>query len=161
MMNLNIRRGALSMPVLNLAAAAALLLAVTALPGAQPARAQASCQAEFAALNKKLEGHVAALNALQKGKKKQMDAAAACPRLRNLSGAERALLAYMKKEQSWCNIPDELIQKFSERAANTARIAGQACKVAAQQAQMRRQAEQGGGGGPQVDNRPKLPTGPL
>ena len=160
MMKLNFRRHALSMPALNLAAGAALLLGVSILPGVQPARAQASCQNDFAALNKKLEAHVASLNALQKGKKKQLDAAAACPRLRNLSGAERQLLAYMKKEQSWCNIPDELIQKFSERAANTSRIAGQACKVAAQQAQMKRQAEQGGGG-PAVDNRPKLPTGPL
>lgn len=136
-------------------------LFVVAAPSA--AFAQASCQNDFAALNAKLEKQVASLNALTGGgKKKQLDPSAACPRLRSLSATERELLAYMKKEQSWCGIPDDLIQKFTERANNTSRIAGQACKAAQQQAQMRRQAEQGGpAGAAAAAQRPRLPAGPL
>ena len=154
-------KSSLAMPALNLAAASAFVACLWAVQAPAPAMAQsASCQTEFANLNKKLEGHVASLNALRGGKKKQLDAGAACPRLRNLAAAERQLLAYMKKEQSWCGIPDELIQKFTERSNNTARIAGQACKAAAMQKQMIRQQEQQAAG-PAPDARPKLPTGPL
>lgn len=130
-----------------------------AFPGGAFAQS-ASCQNDFAALNAKLEKQVASLNALTAGgKKKQLDPSAACPRLRSLSATERELLAYMKKEQSWCGIPDDLIQKFTERADNTSRIAGQACKAAQQQAQMRKQAEQGGPAA--AAQRPRLPAGPL
>lgn len=152
---------ALLMPAVNLAAGAALLAGVWFTSAPQPVYAQAaSCQAEFASLNKKLEGQIASLNSLTKGKKKQLDPAAACPRLRSLAATERQLLAYMKKEKSWCGIPDDLIQKFTERSNNTARITGQACKAAAMQAQMRRQAEQQAASGP-AEQRQRLPAGPL
>ncbi len=145
------------MPVLNLSAAAAFGAGLWIFSVTGPALAQsAACQADFANLNKKLEAQVESLNALSQGKKKQLDAGAACPRLRNLAAVERELLAYMKKEQSWCGIPDDLIEKFTERAANTNRIAGQACKAAAMQKQ---QGEQASGAAP--DQRPKLPAGPL
>ncbi len=140
--------------------AAAGLLCTVAMQAA-PARAQSSCENDFSAINKKLEGQVAALNALTKGKRKQVDPGAACPRLRNLSATERELLAYMKKNQSWCSIPEEVISKFTERAANTSRVAGQACKAAAMQAKMRKQAAQQSRGGGAPDPRPRMPTGPL
>lgn len=154
-------RSSYLMPALNLAAAAALIAVLGVFSGPSPVLAQsASCQSDFAALNKKLEGQVAALNALSGGKKKQLDPGAACPRLRNLAATERELLAYMKKEKSWCGIPDDLIEKFTERASNTSRIAGQACKAASMQSQMRKQAAQQAAG-PAPDQRPKLPAGPL
>lgn len=155
------RKTALAMPAFNIAAAALFGLGLWAASAMGPAKAQsASCQSDFQALNKKLETQVAALNALSKGKGKQIDPSAACPRLRNLAATERELLAYMKKEKAWCNIPDDIIEAITKRSANSARIAGQACKAASMQQQMRKQAQQGAQqGGP--DPRPKLPSGPL
>lgn len=151
---------AVLMPAINLCAALALGVSLWALYPAASATAQSSsCQNDFAVLNKKLEAQVAALNALQKGKNKQIDPAAACPRLRNLAATERELLAYVKKEKAWCSIPDDVIETIAKRADNTSRIAGQACKAAAAQAQMRRQAQQGAQSAP--DQRPRLPSGPL
>ncbi len=156
-----IRRAASTMPGVNLVAGVLAIAAICGISAIAPASAQsASCQNDFAELNKKLEGKIASLNALSKGKKKQLDPAAACPRLRDLAGTERQLLAYMKKEQSWCGIPDDLIQKFTERANNTARISGQACRAASMQSQMRKQAQQQAAQ-PVADQRPKLPSGPL
>ncbi len=154
------RKAALAMPAFNIVAAAIFGLGLWTISVSRPAKAQSSsCQNDFQALNKKLEGQVAALNALQKGKNKQMDPAAACPRLRNLAATERELLAFMKKEKAWCNIPDDIIETVAKRAEGTTRVAGQACKAASMQQQMRRQAQQGAQAGP--DPRPKLPSGPL
>lgn len=157
-----LRRAALAMPAINLMAGVLAVAAICGFSAISPVSAQsASCQNDFAELNKKLEGKIASLNALSKGKKKQLDPAAACPRLRDLAATERQLLAYMKKEQSWCGIPDDLIQKFTERANKTSRISGQACKAASMQAQMRKQAQQQASQPAAADQRPKLPSGPL
>ena len=154
-------RTSLAMPAFNIAAAVIFAGAIWAVSAARPASAQSgSCQTQFAELNKKLEGQVAALNALSKGAKKQMDPAAACPRLRNLAATERELLAYLKKEKSWCNIPDDIIEAVTKRVENSSRFAGQACKAAAMQQQMQKQAAQGAQRAAE-QQRPKLPSGPL
>ena len=161
-MNANLAtRTSLLGPALQLTAGIAVAIGLWFLSAAGPASAQSSsCQSDFANLNKRLEAQIASINALTKGKKKQLDPAAACPRLRNLAATERQLLAYMKKEQSWCGIPDALIVQINQRVAKTSQVAGQACKAASQQAQMRRQAQQQATQAV-PDSRPKLPAGPL
>ena len=136
-------------------AAIAVSIALTA-----PALAQASCQNDFSLIQGKREKQIAALNAMAKKSKGKLDPIAACPRLRALSATETELLAYMKKNKSWCNIPDNLIEQVEKGQGNTSRMAGQACKVAAQIAVMKKRAAQQAQQGPAVQ-RPKLPAGPL
>ena len=66
------------------------------------------------------------------------------------------MLGYMQKNQSWCSIPEEIIEQVKTGANRTSQIAGQACKIAAQARQM--QNQQSSGAGPAA---PSLPRGPL
>ena len=63
--------------------------------------------------------------------------------------------AWMIKQKSWCNIPDEVIEGMKAGTAKTAEIAERACEAAAQ---MKRQQQQPAmGAAPAM----KLPAGPL
>lgn len=116
------------------------------------------CQGDVAKLQQKREAQIAAVNALTKSGKGKLDPIAACPRLRSLAATESQILAYMTKNQQWCDIPDDVLGNVKAGRDKTANFAGQACKIAA----MARKAQQGGGvaagGAPPP---PRLPTGPL
>ena len=104
---------------------------------------------------------IAQLNKMNKGGKAQLDATAACPKLRSLAAAEGRLVSYLEKNKDWCNVPDQFVENAKTGRDKSAAFAGKACKVAAQIEKMKQQQAQGGGGGmggPQVQ---KLPTGPL
>lgn len=143
------------------AVAAGVLLALAA--GSAPVQAQSSCQNDFAIIQGKREKQIAALNAMAKRAKGKLDPVAACPRLRALAATETEMLAYMKKNQSWCSIPPEMIAQVEKGQAGTRNMAGQACKVAAQIAVMKRRAaqQQQQEGAAAAAARPKLPSGPL
>lgn len=156
-------RKGLAVPALLSLFAGVLLSTGLGLPGTvAPAMAQSSCQIDFELLTKKRMSYIEALNKDAKRRKGKLDPSTACPRLRGLAGAEGAMLAYMKKNQKWCGIPEEPIKQMEDTRAKTASLAGQACKAAAQisrmQSQARRNAQNQGGGAPA---RPKLPSGPL
>lgn len=150
-------------------AAARLRLATIAAAGvaliacAAPAMAQSSCQADFEKLSATRNARIAAVNDLAKKGKGKLDPIAACPRLQSLVAAERAMLDYMVKNKSWCSIPDNIIEDAKKGGANTQRVAGQACGVAAQVRKMRAQAERQAreGGGPAGPQAPRMPAGPL
>jgi hypothetical protein len=116
------------------------------------------CQGDMTKLQQKREGFLNRLNALTKAGKGKLDPIAACPQLRNLSAVEGQILAYMTKNQNWCDIPDNVIENVKEGSQKTAEVAGQACKIAAQARRMQQQQAAGGGGAPAA---PRLPTGPL
>jgi hypothetical protein len=136
---------------------AAIVLAACA-AGAQAQEITVSdCQGDIAKLQQKREAQIASVNTLTKGGKAKLDPIAACPRLRNLAATESQIVAYMTKNQQWCDIPDEILANVKTGRDRTAGFAGQACKIAA----MAKKAQQGGvaaGGAPPP---PRLPTGPL
>ena len=133
---------------------AALVLGLGATAQAQELNGS-DCQGDIAKLQQTRETQIASLNALTKGGKTKLDPIAACPRLRNLAATESRILAYMQKNQQWCDIPDEILANVKGGRDKTAGIAGQACKIAA----MARKAQQGGMAG--APPPPRLPTGPL
>jgi hypothetical protein len=115
-----------------------------------------SCNDDIGAMQVKRNGHLEALNKITKSNSGKLDPVAACPRLRTLASLEREMLGYMQKNQSWCSIPEEIIEQVKTGANRTSQIAGQACKIAAQARQM--QNQQSSGAGPAA---PSLPRGPL
>lgn len=114
-----------------------------------------SCNDDIGAMQTKRNGHLAALNKITKANGGKLDPVAACPRLRNLAAVEREMLGYMQKNQSWCTIPEEIIEQVKTGANRTSQIAGQACKIAAQARQMQNQQSSAGPAAP------TLPRGPL
>lgn len=136
------------------------ILSAFALLGAA-APAFAECQEDIGKIMKERLDLIAQLNKMNKGGKAQLDATAACPKLRSLAAAEGRLVSYLEKNKDWCNVPDQFVENAKTGRDKSAAFAGKACKVAAQIEKMKQQQAQGGGGGmggPQVQ---KLPTGPL
>lgn len=114
-----------------------------------------SCNDDIGAIQQKRNTQLEALNKITKANKGKLDPVSACPRLRTLAALEREMLAYMQKNQSWCSIPDQLVEQVKTGSARTAQIAGQACKIAAQAKQMQSQQQSQGPAAP------ALPRGPL
>lgn len=131
---------------------AAVFAAFMAL-GATGALAQ-SCNEDIGAIQQKRNAQLEALNKMTKANGGKLDPVASCPRLRTLASLEREMLAYMEKNQSWCSIPEQIIEQVKTGSARTAQVAGQACKLAAQARQMQQQQSIAPAG-------PALPRGPL
>ncbi|HUO53792.1 MAG TPA: hypothetical protein VMU18_03550 [Rhodoblastus sp.] len=123
--------------------------------GIGAARAQ-SCNEDLAALGKERNTHIEALNAISKSHGNKLDPIAACPHLRKMKEIEGKMVAYLAKNKDWCNIPDDFLANFKGNAEKTAKIAEQACALAAKAKQM----QQNGGVG-NLPPPPKLPGGPL
>ena len=122
------------------------------------ARAQ-SCNDDLAGFGKERNAEIEALNAISKAHGRKLDPVAACPHLRKMKDIEAKMAGYMAKNKEWCNIPDDFLTKFKENSERTAKIAEQACALAAKAKQMQ---ESGGGGGlGNLPPPPKLPAGPL
>ncbi|MGH6841388.1 MAG: hypothetical protein ACREDV_04745 [Methylocella sp.] len=115
------------------------------------------CNEDIAALSKKRLGIIEQLNKLSQGGKKQLDPVASCPKLRALAAVESELLTYLTKNKDWCAVPDEAFQNVSASTGKTAKIASQACAVAAQVKKAQEQQAKGALNVPQQ----KLPAGPL
>ena len=145
---------------LRLGSLAALMAFGAAL---SPALAQEAggtdCQGDIGKLQQKREAQIASLNSLSKSGKGKLDPVAACPKLKTLASIESQILSYMTKNQSWCDIPDNVLQNVKEGRDKTSGFAGQACKFAAMARKAQQQAASGAGqGAPPVA---RLPTGPL
>ncbi|MCI4677685.1 hypothetical protein K9U39_02830 [Rhodoblastus acidophilus] len=131
-------------------------LGFSALSGA--ARAQ-SCNEDLAALGKSRNTEIEALNAISKAHGNKLDPIAACPHLRKMKEIEAKMANYFAKNKDWCNIPDDFLANFKQNTERTAKIAEQACALAAKAKQMQ---ESGGGAGlGNLPPPPKLPAGPL
>ena len=125
-----------------------------------PALAQQSCEGDIGKLQDKRMSVMKDINSMQNKGDGKLDPIAACPKLRSLAGIEKDMLSYMEKNQSWCNIPDEVLENVKAGSGKTAQIATQACNLAAQARKQQQQAAGGGGPGFAAPSS-KLPAGPL
>ncbi len=136
----------------------AILAAMAAAPFVIGGTAYATdCNQDIGTLSKKRQGIIDQLNQLAQGGKKQLDPIASCPKLRALVAVERELVAYLAKNKEWCGVPDEAFQNLSMSSGKSAKVADQACKVAAQIKKAQEQQASGALNAPQQ----KLPAGPL
>jgi hypothetical protein len=145
----NRRIGSVRKAVLAFMASAPLVICGTAYA--------ADCNQDIGALTQKRQGIIDQLNQLAQGGKKQLDPMASCPKLRALVAVERDLVAYLTKNKEWCAVPDEAFQNISASSGKSAKVADQACKVAAQMKKAQEQQASGALNAPQT----KLPAGPL
>ncbi|MGH6818280.1 MAG: hypothetical protein ACREC1_05855 [Methylovirgula sp.] len=110
----------------------------------------AECSVDIGNLAKKRQSIIDQLNKLAKSSPRgQLDPAVSCPKLRELAGAETALLAYLQKNKDWCMVPDEAISNLAMSLNRSRMVAGRACTIAEQ---MKKNEEAGA---------QKLPSGPL
>lgn len=117
------------------------------------------CNADIGALSKTRQVYIEKLNILAKASKGKLDPVASCTPLQGLVKAEGALLKYLEANNKWCNIPDETVATLKTGAAKSVGFASQACNFAAQ---AKKQAQQqASGGGLNIPEAQKLPTGPL
>lgn len=151
---------------------AALAPPPAATPPAEPAAAipetapsapapASSCDTDMMKLQEKRNEVMTRVNnAVKPNKKGQVDPLVACPHLKTLVAADNEMKGWMLKNQSWCGIPDQVIDQMKEGFGKTAEIADRACAVAAQvrKAQQQMRSGQPGPGAPPAA---KLPTGPL
>ncbi len=128
---------------------------------ALPALAQQSCETDIGKLQDKRMSVMNDIGVLQKKGEGKLDPVAACPKLRALASVEKDMLAYMEKNQSWCNIPDEVLNNVKEGSGKTASVATQACNLAAQARKQQQQQAAGGAGPGFAPPSSKLPAGPL
>ena len=129
---------------------------------AAPAMAQI-CENDMGEFQQKRNAQMENIGKLQKKNEGKLDPVAACPMLRSLASLEQTMLAYMEKNQNWCNIPDQALSNVKEGSGKTAAIAKQACSLAVKMKKQQEQQAAGprpGGPGFNVPA-PKLPTGPL
>ena len=99
---------------------------------------------------------IEALNKIVAAGKGKVDPMTSCPRLRSLVSIEGEMRAWMMKQKSWCNIPDDVIENMKAGTAKTSQIAARACEAAAQM-KRQQQSPAGLGAAPAI----KLPSGPL
>jgi len=126
-----------------------------ALAAPQTASPSSICETDMAGFQERRQTQIEALNKIVAAGKGKVDPITSCPRLRSLVSVEGEMRAWMIKQKSWCNIPDEVIEGMKAGTAKTAEIAERACEAAAQ---MKRQQQQPAmGAAPAM----KLPAGPL
>jgi hypothetical protein len=78
----------------------------------------------------------------QGGGKRKLTPGEACSALSSLSANGNALLAWIKKDGAWCNVPSNMEQGLRGQHAQIVRVRGQACSAASKQAQLLRLARQ-------------------
>jgi hypothetical protein len=76
------------------------------------------------------------------GKKKQIDARAACPLFTKMVVNGDAGLKWMTANKDWCQIPDQVIEQFTEAHKQIQTVKGQACLAAAKMNEMEKRAKQ-------------------
>ena len=76
------------------------------------------------------------------GKKKQIDARAACPLFTKLVANGETGLKWMTDNKDWCQIPDQALEQFSEAHKQIQTVKTQACQAAAKMNEMEKKAKQ-------------------
>jgi hypothetical protein len=76
------------------------------------------------------------------GKKKQLDARAACPVFTKLVSNGEAGLKWMTENKDWCQIPDSVLENFTQAHKQIQTVKGQACQMAAKINEMEKKAKQ-------------------
>jgi hypothetical protein len=76
------------------------------------------------------------------GKKKQIDPRSACTIFTKLTANGEAGVKWMSANKDWCQIPDQVVQGFTEEHKRIQNIKGQACQAAAKLAEMEKRAKQ-------------------
>lgn len=116
------------------------------------------CNVDIGGLSQKRQVFIDKLNVIAKASKGKLDPVASCPVLKGLVTAEASLMKYLEANKNWCNVPDETLANLKAADVKSQGFAAQACKVAAQAVEQRKQATANPTLG--VDAQ-KLPTGPL
>ena len=146
------------------ALAFALALAGTAAPGAAaPALAQSDTCNEFGKTIQERQSIVQRLNAVGT-KNKKLDPRAACSMFGELVTNGANAVKWLETNKDWCQIPDTFINNIKTEHTKALGLRGQACKAAAQQAQIEKKAKEGGGGllgGDGLTGSFKMPQGAL
>jgi hypothetical protein len=86
------------------------------------------CMKDFTKLRDDAEKRAVAVMAAQKNK---VPLPEACKLLTAFSASQERLLAFAKKNETWCGIPPELIQQISVGHANVAKARTKVCQMAA------------------------------
>lgn len=146
---------------MGMMAAAALVAPLMLGLGTTPASAQASgCEQITGFLNER-KSIVERINKLGK----QPKASDACTLLTRLSKNGNETMKWVDANKDWCQIPQDFIDGLKADHANVTKVRGQACSVAAKQAQMEKQAREqgllGGGGGDILTGPMRIPQGAL
>ena len=142
--------------------AAALLTVGTAAASAQGAAGCTDVQAML--MQRKSIGE--RLSSASKGGK-QLDAKFACTNFTQLVSNGQTLVKWMEANKEWCQIPDSFANGIKLDHNRAIGIRSKACGVAAKQAQMEKQAREGGGaqggllGGGGLSGPTRLPQGAL
>ena len=122
-----------------LAGAAAIVL------GAAPALAQSETCNQFGKTIQERQSIVQKLNAAgTKGKK--LEPKDICSLFGSLVANGEGAVKWLEVNKDWCQIPDQFIANIKTEHAKAVGLRGQACKAAAQQAQIEKKAKEGGGG---------------
>ena len=142
---------------------AATLMSVSCASGAAFAQSASCTDIQKMLLQRKSIGERIAT--ATKGKK-QIDAGRACADFGALVSNGQSLLKFTDVNKDWCQIPDSFVQGIKEDHGRALKIRGQACGAAAKQAQMEKQAREGGGnsgllGGNGLSGASRLPQGAL
>ena len=101
------------------------------------------------------------------GGKKQIEAKSACTSFSALVANGQSLVKFIETNKEWCQIPDSFSDGIRTDHSRAIAIRAKACGVAAKQAQMEKQAREGGGsaggllGGPGLSGASSMPKGAL
>jgi hypothetical protein len=155
------------MPRWPLALAGAAALAWSMVPA--PAQAQGSGCQELGTHLTERKSLVEAIQKLGGGKDKKMDPKAACAAFGKLVANGNTTLKWADANKDWCQVPDQFIQGIKNDHDKVSKIRGQACTVAAKQAEMEKKAASGQGpggpggllGGGGLEGSFKMPQGAL
>jgi hypothetical protein len=130
----------------QLALAAATLAGAVA--GSIPAQAQSAACQELGAHLTERKSLVEAIQKLGGGKDKKMDPKAACAAFGKLVANGSTTLKWAETNKDWCQVPDQFIEGIKTDHEKVSKVRGQACSVAAKQAEMEKKAAQSGPPGP-------------
>ncbi|MBA1156201.1 hypothetical protein [Microvirga mediterraneensis] len=127
-------------------------LAVAGIFVTAPAFAQSSTCQEGQKILQERQSLIQQVNKLTNGgKNKKLDPREACTIFSKLVTNGTAGEKWMTANKDWCQVPDQLVQSFSEDHKRSQQFKGQACGAAAKMAEMekraKQQAQQGGGAG--------------
>jgi len=149
------------------AAFAAAVLSLALLASTAPSRAQSSACGDIQQHLMERQNLVKNFQALAGGdKKKPVDARVACTALSKLTSNGAAAMKWIEANKDWCQIPDQFVQNFKLDHDSVGKMRGQACGVAAKQAEMEKKAKSGQGaggllGGGGLEGTYRVPQGAL
>ena len=160
-------RSTLGRPFLRprLLAGLAGLVLVGVIGAMAPAKAQSSTCQQLGPYMMERKSLVEAVQKLGMGKEKKMDPRAACAAFGKLVTNGTTMLKWAETNKDWCQVPEQFVEGIKNDHEKVVKIRGQACSVAAKQAELEKKARsgQGGGllGGGGLEGTYKIPQGAL